>query len=142
MKTNAIIPGKSIGIFQLGWKKHELLSHFNNNYEIKDLNTEQKVFYNGFRFWINKQSETVKQISVLDSFDGKLFGKIGLGSTLKDIENNLGKWQDNYDDVYTLPEHKGVCFELKDVDTPDEEWNEEQMPINVISVFYPEEYQE
>lgn len=134
METNAIVPSKSIGIFQLGWTKKELFSHFCNGYKIKDLSTEQKIFYRNFHFWVNKETQTVKQISVINEYDGKFSDKIGIGSTLKDIENYFGKWQEDLD-VYIIPEYKGICFEVKDVDDFDEEWIEDQMPINVISVY-------
>lgn len=109
-----------------------------DEYQIKELTTENKIFYENFRFWVNKQSQKVDQISVVGDFEGKFLEKIGIGSTLNDVENQIGKWEEDLD-VYILPNYKGICFELKDVENYDEEWIEDQMPIEIISVYEPKD---
>ncbi len=133
METNAIIPAKSIAEFELGWSFEQLVAHFRNGYEVENFEPGQKITYKNFRFWIDKTTQKVEQISVTGNFDGKFQNKIGLGSTLKDIENQIGTWGEDLD-VYILPSQKGICFELKDTGS-DEEWIEVQMPITCISVF-------
>ncbi len=135
MEPLDIIHGKSIGEFQLGWSEDELISRFISSYERKDLTTEQKIVYKNFHFWVDKATKKVKQISVTGDFRGKFLHKISLGSTLQDVENQIGKWDEELD-VYILPNYRGICFELKDSGI-DEEWNENEMPIELISVYEP-----
>jgi len=135
MEPTAIIPGKSIAQFQLGWTFDELVAHLPTGYNIEDYVPGKKIIYKNFRFWIDKITQTVEQISVTGNFKGKFANKIGIGSSLADIEKQIGQWDEDLD-VYILPNHKGICFELADNGINDE-WIEDKMPIKCISVFYP-----
>ena len=138
METDAIIPCKSIAEYQIGWTYEQLTEYLPYNYKVEELELGKKISCDNFSFWINNITGTIDQISAKSNFSGKFEGKIGLGSTLKDIEQFFGKWEEDLD-VYIIPQYKGLCFEIKDVEDFDEEWIEDQMPINVISVYDPDE---
>lgn len=48
-------------------------------------------------------------------FKGKYKGIIGLGSTLKDVQQLVGNYVNVYD-TYEMINDKGICFELADID--------------------------
>ncbi len=81
-------------------------------------------------FWIDKSQTSVTQIMVFGEYDGKFLEKIGIGSTLSDL-NHLGIGWIKEDYIYKLPEYPGICFELEDID----EWNELEAPIEFISIY-------
>ena len=63
-------------------------------------------------------------------FKGKYKGIIGLGSTLKDVQQLVGNYVNVYD-TYEMINDKGICFELADIDN----WGELTAPIEFIFVF-------
>lgn len=123
--------GVGVDSYQLGCGLEEIKE------EIKDLDFTEEELDNHFtlstdsiKFWIDKDQSNVTQISVFGEYTGKFLKKIGIGSTLSDL-NDLGiKWvKEDY--VYKLPEYPGVCFELEDID----DWNEIEAPIQFISIY-------
>jgi len=137
METTTIIPGKEIAGFQLGWSFNDLQKEINGNSYATEKRVDSTVInYKTFSFFISDKNGKVFQITVGHDFKGKFLDKIGIGSTLQDIEDNIGKWEEELD-VYVVPQHKGICFELAD-NAITEEWIENQMPIEWISVYDPE----
>jgi len=133
-KTNAIIPGKEIAGFQLGCSKKKKKKKINgNSYVIEKRVNTTVINFENFSFFISDLNNKVFQITVGHNFDGKFLDKIGIGSTLQDIEDYIGKWEEELD-VYILPQFKGICFELSD-NGIDDEWIENQMPIEWISIY-------
>lgn len=70
------------------------------------------------------------QIGVRGGFKGKYKGKIGIGSTLKEVKEYIGDYKSVYS-TYEMEQDKGICFELEDVD----DWDELTAPIENIYVF-------
>lgn len=129
LKSGNIIAGKCISNIYLGWDEETLKKIIGNNYSIEErINCKIWQIENA-KFWID-DSNKIYQITVFDGFEGRFLNKIGIGSTLKDVETFIGKWQDNLD-VYVLPSYEGICFELKD----DENWDELNTPIEFISIY-------
>lgn len=84
-------------------------------------------------FWID-DNELVYQIRAYNGFCGTFGEKIGIGETLKDVEIFFGKCI--YEDyVYLISSIPGICFELKDVNDLDDEWDEMNASIESIYVF-------
>ncbi len=137
MESDAIIQGKSIAQFQIGWTFEELVAHFREEYNVEEYFPGKRINYKNFCFWIKNATQTVEQICVGGDFKGKFLNKIGIGSTLQDVEDKIGPWGEDLD-VYILPEYKGICFELAE-EGKDEEWIEKQMPIEYISIYEPKE---
>jgi len=130
-----IIPGQAIDNFQLSWTYPELLAQLKDKeYQIEDLqNNNLIIHYLYYKFWIDTQSDAITQIGVYDGYDGKLNGLIGIGSTLTDVKQCFGAWQEDLY-VYIIPTIPGVCFELADNDI-DDEWIQETAPIGAIYIF-------
>jgi hypothetical protein len=135
METNIIIAGKEIAGFQLGWTLEDLLQKIGTNYTSERRSETTVIYYKCFTFFILDHDNKVEQITVGMDFQGKFLGKIGIGSTLQDVEKYIGKWEDDLD-VYIVPQYKGICFELAD-NGIEEEWIEELMPIEWISIYEP-----
>ncbi len=138
MNSDTIVAGKTIAEYQLGMKQEELMQYIKGKYKTENRINTTVIYYSDFIFFVSDETQKVYQITVGNNFKGKFLGKIGIGSTLKDIEENIGKWNDELD-VYIIPEHKGICFELKDIEDLDQEWLEDKMPIEWISVYEPKD---
>jgi hypothetical protein len=56
---------------------------------------------------------TVEQIMVHDGYRGKLMGKIGLGSTVADIERHIGAVEEDEEDNLVIRDFPGLFFEVE-----------------------------
>jgi len=152
-----IIPGKGVGKIKLGMKYEQVIEILNNfynvGYEEKEYPYDYLINTDNINIFLSKikivdgksvplsnEDIVVSGIGMINEFKGKLFGKIGIGSTLADVSKYVGEWMDDdFDDLYTLKDHPGVGFLLKDVENFDDEWNELTYPIESISV-YPKDF--
>ena len=134
LKNGEIIPGKNIGMFYLGWSFNQLKTALNHKFEIEKRSRCFVVKTECIWFWLDDGQEKVFQIRVQEPFEGKFLGEIGIGSTLLDVENKAGEWREELD-VYILNNYKGICFELRDIDDFDDDWDELTALINAISVY-------
>lgn len=130
IENGEIIPGERIGRFNIGMSKEKLLSQIQHDY------TEWNrgdgfciVSIENAKFWVGVDQK-VYQIGVRGEFKGKLDGKIGIGSTLREVKEKYGSYEQEKD-TYGISDVGGVCFELEDVD----EWEELTAPINWIFVY-------
>src|SRR5260221_11415623 len=55
----------------------------------------------------------VEQIVVHDGYRGKLMGKIGLGSTIADIERYIGAVEEDEEDNLVIRDFPGLVFEIE-----------------------------
>lgn len=130
-----IIPGKRIGKYSLGMSFEELkntLSSENINHETERISLGQKVLTDNIEFWI--EGDIVTQITVQNEFRGKLLGCIGIGSSLKDLKNQIGSYKQSDLEIvptYEIEKLPGICFEIDDFN----ENNEEASTIKYISIF-------
>lgn len=131
---NEIVPGVRIGRFCIGEEMVLLKKKLTGRVDIERRNNSIVLKTENMLFWIDKKTNNVFQIGVINNFKGKFLGRIGLGSTLTDIQKDIGEWEEEFD-VYTLPKYPGICFELKDIEHNEEEWNEWKMPINAIYIY-------
>lgn len=126
-----IMNGVGVDSYQLGCGLEEIKKKIKDiNFTEEELDSHLTISTDSIKFWIDKDQNNVTQISVFGEYTGKFLKKIGIGSTLSDL-NDLGiKWvKEDY--VYKLPEYPGVCFELEDTD----DWNEIEAPIQFISIY-------
>jgi len=137
MTDDSILIGQSLAGFQLGWPVSVLLERIGQYDERADLEGFYVLAKGDFKFWIDEPSQTLMQIGAEGGFQGKLEGKIGLGSTLEDVRAHFGDWSSDWD-CYQIAGREGFCFELSDAE-PGEAWVEEEMPIRALYVFTPEE---
>ena len=127
---NKIINGERIGRYSIGTHINQLKTMLAKDYSVEERANSDVIITENFKFWIDKTSNTIKQISVYNNFDGKFLDEIGIGSTLKEVLEKVGKYKENLD-VYILEEYPGICFELVD----DDDWNELTSPIEFISIY-------
>lgn len=136
MRDGEIIPGKRIGDIELGISKEELLHMIEGQYTEVDLYGSFRIENGNVKYWINEEGK-LDQIGVGEGFIGKLQDKIGIGSTLQDVQANMGEYDDS-DELFCTYRIKGIegfCFELKDVESCEEEWDELTAPIEYMYVF-------
>lgn len=127
-----IVPGKSIGAFQIGAKAEQLLNML-EKYQIEQRSNCIVVKTSTLWFWLDEENRTF-QIKVLDGFLGRFAELIGLGDTISDVEEHFGKCTfESY--VVKIPSVEGICFELNDIDDYDQEWDELSAPICSICVY-------
>ena len=55
----------------------------------------------------------MEQIMVHDGYRGKLMGKIGLGSTIADIERHIGAVEEDEEDNLVIRDFPGLFFEIE-----------------------------
>jgi len=126
-----IMNGVGVDSYQLGCGLQEIKEKIKDiDFTEEELETHLTLSTDTIKFWIDKDQNTITQILVFGEYRGKFLEKIGIGSTLSDL-NDLGmKWiKEDY--VYKLPEYPGICFELEDID----DWNELEAPIEFITIY-------
>lgn len=136
LKDGEIIAGKSISGIRLGWTLEKLVECIGNDYIVDEMTECKIIMIENAHFWISNNNNLF-QIMVFGDFKGKFLNCIGIGSTLKDVEDNAGEWKEELD-AYLLTQCPGICFQLlddPDDDDDDDEWDESQVPIEYISVF-------
>lgn len=132
-----IIPGERIGEIYLGWDLSKLEAYIGSEYKVEDRPKCRVLDIGTAKFWIDKTTNLLTQILVYGDFKGRLAGQIGIGSTLRDVQEKIGPWREELG-VYVLDKVDGVCFELRD----DEDWDQLSTPIQYISVFLPPQNQD
>ncbi|MDQ0914593.1 hypothetical protein [Paenibacillus sp. V4I5] len=132
LRYGDVVPGKSIGVFQIGMKSEQLIKLL-EKYQIEERSNCKVVKTSTLWFWIDEENKTY-QIMALDGFLGKYEEIIGLGDSISEVEKHFGKCiHESY--VVKMPDVKGICFELKDVDDYDQVWDESSAPICSICVY-------
>ena len=138
MNNNSdILPGRAIGCIRLGETEAEMLSKLGERYIKEDRSELCDVYHADFiKVWVSKSTGRVDQITVTKGFEGKLFGQIGIGSKLRDLRR-FGEvyCEDTHIFVYRIRGVDGVCVELEDDRSIDEDEDEEEKRIEWISVF-------
>ena len=138
MDPYEIIPGKSVGRYDIGAGYDgiiELLRIETIPYKTADNNYEKKIITADIIFWF--ENGELIQIMVRNDFKGKVNGKVGIGSYLRDVEKYIGKPVESgqiIEMVYIIKDLPGISFGLQDNDI-DEEWDEKNAPIENIFVF-------
>ena len=112
MKINDgdIIPAVRIGNIRLNITKEEPLNLLNGEFKEQFREDDSIIEIENARFWIGGDGK-IDQIGVWGDFKGKYKGTIGLGSTLKDVQQLVGNYVNVYD-TYEMIDDKGICFEL------------------------------
>ena len=133
-----IVPGEGISILKLGMSKEEVFQVIGNEYGIDDWGN---VYIENAEIIFNKQGN-VRMLSVFDDFEGKFMGKIGIGNTLEEIEERIGKYEEASETypLYNLTEYPGITFQLNDEEEEIEtEEEKRKLPIVEIRVFDTED---
>jgi hypothetical protein len=114
-----IVPGESVAGIQLGSPIEEILkeqeTHFISEEIVNPLVPSPTALWR-YRsatvdLWVREG--IVDQIMVCNGYRGKLMGKIGLGSTIADIEMQIGAWEEDEEDNLVIRDLPGLCFEIE-----------------------------
>ena len=113
-----IVPGESAAGIQLGSPIEEILKE-----QELHLSPEEVVnplvplpIITRYRsamvdLWVKEG--IVEQIMVYDGYRGKLMETIGLGSTIADIERQIGAVEEDEEDNLVIRGFPGLCFEIE-----------------------------
>ncbi len=128
--TAPIIPFKGFGEIKLYSTRDELSDLLSlNNVEAAVIN-ENWIWYdvkNSVELFFHRGNNKLFRITTLDNYKGKLFGKIGVGTTEKEMLKFEPSFvYDYFEEVWES--HKGVFIEM-DAETNKVRW---------ISVYIPE----
>ncbi|SFR69503.1 hypothetical protein [Anaeromicropila populeti] len=132
LKNGEIIPGIGISNISLGITKEELIHLIGIEYEEEIFEFISIIIVENAKFWFTNDGK-LYQIGVSKDFQGKYKNVIGIGSTLKEVKEKFGDYNEEHN-TYEIENDKGMCFELEDVDY-DEEWDELTAPIEYIYVY-------
>lgn len=141
MSDNAIVPGVRIGEFCLGDSVQKIKSILERNkltYSVELLRSAEKISAGDLVFWA--KNGRITQIMAQGGYGGKINGAVGIGCTLGQAEECLGRIKEGEYDIaviYEVENIPGVCFELKDDDEDDEsdEFDEMTAPIETICIY-------
>jgi hypothetical protein len=119
-----IVPGKSAAGITLGQPLSEFIRKYGELFSFKGNR------YCSESVIVSIADDVVSQIGVFDGYRGKIAGKIGIGSTDKEVELFLGVIEENdYDDL-VVKGISGFCFEIN----PDAD----PQPITEIYIYRPD----
>lgn len=136
LQTGDIIPGKQIGLIEIGKDVSDLLE-LSDDFEVQELSDNQLYIGGDVQVWVDRTSKIIIQIMVYGSFKGTFMGEFGIGSLLGEIEESAGELSYEENGVYMFETRRGICFELEDIegDWDSVTWFKHNAPIEYISVF-------
>jgi hypothetical protein len=123
-----ILPGERVGRFKLGTSLEEVKSDIDFEYIVKDGYECTLLETEGMSFFV--RNNQLIQITVHESFMGKLFGKIGIGSILAEFKDILEYELDEEDNDcrFYSQKYPGINFRLTG-------WDDDNSPIKFMSIF-------
>jgi len=113
-----IVPGKSAAAIQLGSPIEEILEQHNNSFspgEVVNLSPSfpLNIRYRSAMVDVWAVEGKVEQIMVHDGYRGKLMDTIGLGSTIADVERQIGPVEEDEEDNLVIRDCPGLLFEVE-----------------------------
>ena len=113
-----IVPGEGAAGIQLGFPIEEILNAHKNSFSSGEVVRPSfpTLLITRYRssmvdLWV--KDGIVYQIMVHDGYRGKLMGKIGLGSTIADVEMHIGAVEEDDEDNLVIRDLPGVGFEIE-----------------------------
>lgn len=113
-----IVPGESAAGIQLGSPIEEILQEQNNSFRSGEVVNISPSFplnirYRSVMVDVWAVEGRVEQIMVHDGYRGKLMETIGLGSTIADIERQIGAVEEDEEDNLVIRDFPGLLFEIE-----------------------------
>jgi len=134
LRDGKLLPGECIGEYSLGMTEECVVALLDSKYTRLDReNGSCVISVENAKFWFDPNKK-LTQIGVTTGFVSKYKDRIGIGNTLTDIRNMIGECYREYDD-YLIKGVKGIAFELSDIDSYDDEWDELTAPIEWIFIY-------
>ena len=135
-----IVPGESAAGIQLGSPIEETLKEQEPRFISEEVANPLVLLPSITRYrsamvdlWV--RDGIVDQIMVHGGYRGKLMDKIGLGSTIADIERDIGAWEEDEEDNLVIRDLPGVGFEIEGYFPGLKDPAFRQAPIKEIYVF-------
>lgn len=130
-----IIPGRCIGEICINESEKILLSQIGTGYRKKTGTDCSEYEIGSLKILVDSRSKRVYQIFVIEGFEGALFNQVRVGSPFNKLKE-LGEVY--YDlDVYQIRGIEGVCFEMSEDETSEDDYDVENTYIVCISVYDP-----
>jgi len=113
-----IVPGRSAAGIQLGSPIEEVLNEHKNSFDSGEVvkptfPVRVTTRYRSAMVDVGVIKGKVEQIMVHDGYRGKLMGKIGLGSTIADIERYIGAVEEDEEDNLVIRDFPGLFVEIE-----------------------------
>jgi hypothetical protein len=114
-----IIPGHSAAGIQLGSPIEEILKELQTAFiseEVRNPFFPHTPVITRYRsamvdLWVKEG--IIDQIMVHSGYRGKIMNSIGVGSTMMDIEMQIGAWEEDEEDNLVIRNLPGLCFEIE-----------------------------
>lgn len=129
LKNGKIKPAYGISDLLLGMSYQQIYQKYSGNFSIDPTYESRVIVLENAKLWFDEKDELC-QIMVHGDFTGKVYDKIGVGSTLKDLEEEFGRYEYELG-VFVVHRIRGICFEPEDNDEDDPG----KRLIEYISVF-------
>ena len=113
-----IIPGESAAGVRLGQPIKDILAYQSPDV-VTEINDLEKYQFGSVHLWVN--AGKISQIGLYAEYRGRLKESIGIGSTIEEVQNSLGKIEEDEDDNLVVAGISGFCFET-------EEWLDSHQP--------------
>src|SRR6266566_2559700 len=135
-----IVPGEGAAGIQVGLPIEEVLkgqeTHFTSEEVVNHLVPFPIITrYRSAMVDLWAREGIVDQIMVHSGYRGKLMDKIGLGSTIADIEAQIGAWEEDEEDNLVIRDLPGMCFEIEGYFPGLRNPAFRYAPIKAISIF-------
>ncbi len=109
--------------------------------EIVSLHSCLRYEFGPISLWVG-QNNRIEQIGLYKGYVGLLFNKIKIGSTIDDIQKNLGKVFEDENDSLVIESLSGLCFETEDWISSRQANPDTSLKITEICIFDPDEPEE
>src|SRR5579883_3291451 len=117
--TAPIIPGKSAAGILIGSSIETILKEQDVDFLIEEVKnpfmtrTLPLMRYCSVMVDLWVKAGAICQIMVHDGYTGKLLETIGLGSTIADVETQIGPWGEDEEDNLIIQNLPGLCFTVE-----------------------------
>lgn len=108
--TDPIVPGISAAGIAIHDAIQPILAS-NTPANVDRFGTTEKYIFEGVSLWV--RDGRVTQIGVAAPYSGKILDKIGIGSTLGDVENALGRVSEDEQDSLVVQGSSGWSFDTE-----------------------------
>ena len=132
----SIIPGQSIGNFHLHDTEQEIISKMEGTYKKEERCSSYVYRSDSIMVWVDKKTKEAYQIAAGKGFHGYFKDGITIGSKLCDLKRMGNVFEENeIIPVIMIEGIAGICFEMEDDSSQDDEDDWDEKRIAWISVF-------
>lgn len=136
-----IVPGQSAAGIKIGSPIQNVLKQMTSSFQKEEIKgvasspSRNLTRYRSTMVDIWEENGVVVQVMVHDGYRGKLMGAVGLGSTVAELEAQLGEWEEDEEDNLVLSNFPGMSFEVEGIFSDIAEIKRRNPVIREIYVF-------